>query len=219
VIQTSYLSEASGPMSAEQLLALLHQCRGNNVSSGVTGMLLYGNGTFLQTLEGDEAVVDALIEKISKDPRHRRIHVLSRRTIERRRYAEWTMGFQRVSAADFANVANVEGLRDFGLGDFNFDFLREHESVSESLMEHYRTPHWDPLIRELDAKDKVVGHLRNALYVALGNVQIAGLVLESLIEASKQGALTERHVQLCETTLRLLRDSRLQPPEPALPKA
>ena len=55
-------------MSTEQLLELLKQCL--NPASGVTGMLLYGNGTFLQALEGDEKVVADLYGKIEKDSRH-----------------------------------------------------------------------------------------------------------------------------------------------------
>jgi hypothetical protein len=56
MIQISYLSQASAPMSADQLIALLMQCRTNNAERGLTGMLLYGNGTFLQVLEGEDAV-------------------------------------------------------------------------------------------------------------------------------------------------------------------
>ena len=53
MIQISYLSRASEAMSAEALLALLMQSRKNNVARNLTGMLLYGNGTFLQVIEGD----------------------------------------------------------------------------------------------------------------------------------------------------------------------
>ena len=51
-------------MAPSQLLDLLLECRENNRSSGVTGMLLYGNGTFLQVIEGEEPVIDDLVEKI-----------------------------------------------------------------------------------------------------------------------------------------------------------
>ncbi|MEM7363377.1 MAG: BLUF domain-containing protein, partial [Pseudomonadota bacterium] len=37
--------------------------------AGVTGMLLYHEGSFLQALEGDRAVVEALYERIEEDPR------------------------------------------------------------------------------------------------------------------------------------------------------
>ena len=54
MIQITYLSTATDPMPSQDLLSLLKECRENNAGCGVTGMLLYCNGTFLQVLEGDE---------------------------------------------------------------------------------------------------------------------------------------------------------------------
>ncbi len=54
MIQLSYLSTATRPMGAEPLSALLQQCLGYNPGNGITGFLLYGNGTFLQALEGED---------------------------------------------------------------------------------------------------------------------------------------------------------------------
>ena len=76
MIQIVYISSAVAPWSTEQLLELLQQCLKNNSARGVTGMLLYGEDTFLQALEGDDAVIDALIEKIARDPRHAKIQLL-----------------------------------------------------------------------------------------------------------------------------------------------
>ena len=50
MIQTSYIGTASKPMSNETLLGLLKECRENNAGNGITGMLRYGNGTFLRVL-------------------------------------------------------------------------------------------------------------------------------------------------------------------------
>ena len=202
MIQISYLSRASEAMSAQALLALLMQSRKNNVARNLTGMLLYGNGTFLQVIEGDDAVVDQLVETISADPRHTTIQMLGRRPIERRQYSEWSMGFERVTDA---GLQQVEGLRDFGASDFNLDFLTRNQAVVDTLMERYRSPHWDPLVRELDAKDKVIDHLRNNLARARGCIEVASLVLESVTEAGKKGTLSEEHLRLCDSALGSLR--------------
>ena len=50
-------------MSDEQLKELLAECRAYNAEYGITGMLIYYNSTFLQVLEGDEAVIDELLKK------------------------------------------------------------------------------------------------------------------------------------------------------------
>jgi hypothetical protein len=202
MIQTAYVSRAAEAMTQESLLALLQQCLENNEASGVTGMLLYGNDTFLQVLEGEEAVLDTVVEKIRKDPRHSKIHFLYRKPVERRQYTDWSMGFKRVSGQQLDDIA---GLSAFGAKDFNFDDLIEHEAVVETLMDHFREPHWDPLIRELDAKDKVIEYLKKALSHSRGCVEIASFVLESVAAASRSGRLDEQQLRLCESALDTLR--------------
>ena len=135
MIQISYISTASPPMSTKELLRLLQQCRENNAGRGVTGMLLYANGTFLQVLEGAEEVVDELVAIIKKDPRHKNIQMLYRKQIERREYSDWSMGFRRLSDKD---LKEVDGLRDFGEKDFNPEYLAQHATVVQNLMNHYR---------------------------------------------------------------------------------
>jgi uncharacterized membrane protein (DUF373 family) len=122
-------------MSTPDLLALLQQCRENNAGRGVTGMLLYANGTFLQVLEGPEQVIDDLVDIIKKDLRHANIQMLYRKPIERRQYSDWSMGFKRLSDKD---LKEIEGLRHFGEKDFNPEYLAQHNTVVQSLMNHYR---------------------------------------------------------------------------------
>ncbi len=66
-----YVSSATRPFSGEDLRVLLETCRKNNAELGVTGMLLYKDGNFMQVLEGDERKVRTLYEKISGDARHK----------------------------------------------------------------------------------------------------------------------------------------------------
>ncbi|MFZ4758679.1 MAG: BLUF domain-containing protein [Burkholderiaceae bacterium] len=198
MLQISYISKASEPMSADQLLALLMQCRTNNVARGLTGMLLYGNGTFLQVLEGDDAVVDRLVDTIGADPRHVGMKQLFRKTIEERQYADWSMGFERVTDD---SLKQIDGLRDFSEGDFNVEYLATRRDVIDTLMDQYRITHWDPLIREIDAKDKVIEHLRRSLVQARSRAELMSLVLESMTSAARQGGLSDEHVRLCESML------------------
>jgi len=198
MIQITYLSQASAPMSAEQLLALLMQCRTNNGARDVTGMLLYGNGTFLQVLEGDDEVVDRLVDTIAADPRHTGMRRIARREIDRRQYVDWSMGFERITSD---GLRQIEGLRDFGQDDFNTEFLAGHHDIVESLMDQYRITHWDPLVREIDAKDKVIEHLRRNLVQARGRAELSCLLLESITNEARQGGLSDEHLRLCESVL------------------
>jgi hypothetical protein len=193
MIQIAYISTATQPMTTEQLIALLQQSFKNNIASGVTGMMLYGNATFLQSLEGEETVVDALYEKISKDERHGGIVFLHRKTIERRQYADWTMAFKRASDKE---LQGVEGLRDFSETDFNAKFLAQNTAVAENLMNHFSS--WNPLLRELEEKERSIENLKKSLAQARSCIEVASLVLESIADAGHTNSLSERHLQLCE---------------------
>lgn len=49
-------------------------------------------GYFIQLLEGDQATVIDLIEKISKDPRHRDIEIVLDFVSPSRLFPQWSMG-------------------------------------------------------------------------------------------------------------------------------
>ncbi|EIC21424.1 phosphate-starvation-inducible PsiE family protein [Thiorhodovibrio frisius] len=137
MIQLVYISAATAPMSKQDLKDLLQYCRQHNPQIGVTGMLFYGNGTFLQVLEGEEQVIDELLDTIEQDPRHTGLQVIQRKAITEREYADWSMGFQQVSERALRAAASAE-LDDFHEGDFKTGYLREHRIVVQSLMDHFR---------------------------------------------------------------------------------
>lgn len=202
MIQVSYISRAAHPMSAAELLSILMSSRENNQASGITGMLLYGNGAFLQVIEGEDAVIDRLVERLGRDTRHTDVRILSRREIPERQYADWSMGFEHVSNR---GADSVEGQRGFGAADFSFDELATNQAAVERLMDQFRAPHWDPLVRELDAKDKLVAHLRRGLQESRSRAEVAALVLESVMDAARERPLSAEHVRLCESALASLR--------------
>jgi hypothetical protein len=61
--QVFYSSAALVPFSDAELTDLLAVSRANNLRLGVTGMLLYHDGSFLQALEGEETIVERLYAK------------------------------------------------------------------------------------------------------------------------------------------------------------
>jgi hypothetical protein len=91
--QLIYSSTAVTELSEVELSRLLLGARRRNGALGVTGMLLYDMGSFLQVLEGEPASLEALFTRIGADPRHMRILTLLRRPIERREFGDWAMGF------------------------------------------------------------------------------------------------------------------------------
>lgn len=110
MISLTYLSSASRKIEEDELEGILAVSQRNNAAAGLTGMLLYADEHFIQTLEGEEDVVDAAYERIQRDPRHRNVVVALREEIEERRFAAWTMGFTRLSPED---TAAIPGFSDY----------------------------------------------------------------------------------------------------------
>lgn len=167
MIQASYISSSTRPMSTDALQELLQQCRENNARLGITGMLLYGNQTFVQILEGEEKTVDALLATIRKDPRHTNVRLLQRKPIERREYSDWSMGFKRISGEE---LRQVEGLNNFFEKDFNSSYLAGHGAVVDLLMGHFRKERSRTIGQEelsLEHEDRFITFLHHAIRGAL----------------------------------------------------
>lgn len=88
-----YISTATRPMSQHDLEALLHEARRLNAEDGITGVLLYNNGTFAQCVEGAPAAVRRAYGRISRSRRHHDIVEILNEPAERRSFPDWHMGF------------------------------------------------------------------------------------------------------------------------------
>ena len=71
---------------------ILVQARSFNPGAGITGILCFGSGIYLQVIEGGRRAVNQLFNRIQKDPRHHDIVILDYQEIEERRFGGWTMG-------------------------------------------------------------------------------------------------------------------------------
>lgn len=65
--------------------------RDYNEQHGITGTLCYGNGHFLQCMEGEKAKVAALTQRIFADKRHKDVQVLVLQVITQRNFSDWRM--------------------------------------------------------------------------------------------------------------------------------
>ena len=97
MLSVVYVSTAAAPISDEALLALLEQSRTNNARSGISGLLLYKDGQFMQALEGPDEAVRALYDIIGRDPRHQNVRSLMVEPIAERQFPDWAMGFRTVT--------------------------------------------------------------------------------------------------------------------------
>ncbi|NMM10694.1 MAG: BLUF domain-containing protein [Polaromonas sp.] len=72
--------------------AILAQSRQYNPTCGITGILCYGAGIFLQAIEGGRIAVSELYGHIQRDSRHKDVVLLDYEEISERRFGGWTMG-------------------------------------------------------------------------------------------------------------------------------
>ena len=130
-----YISSAKGEFSAADLVALLEQSRENNARLGITGMLLYKDGNFMQVLEGPDDVVRQLVKTIAADDRHHGIIQLLEWQIEQRQFPDWTMGFKDLN--DPALRENP-GYSEFMNQPLDSPMFRTEPSKARKLLEVFR---------------------------------------------------------------------------------
>jgi Sensors of blue-light using FAD len=91
LISLIYASRSTEYFHEHQIPELLQQVRIANAKQEFTGMLLYISGSFLQVLEGQPEMVDAVFGKILRDKRHTQITSIASESIAERAFEGWTM--------------------------------------------------------------------------------------------------------------------------------
>ncbi|MGH6640386.1 MAG: BLUF domain-containing protein [Polaromonas sp.] len=84
--------------------AILAQSRQHNPTCGITGILCYGGGIFLQAIEGGRMAVSELYGHIQRDPRHKDVALLHYEEISERRFGGWTMGQVNLTKLNHATL-------------------------------------------------------------------------------------------------------------------
>ena len=92
LVRLLYVSRALDPDSLIDVQTIMDSAREHNVSNGITGILCYGGGIYLQALEGGRRQVNELYSHIVKDKRHTEVVLLHYEEITERRFGSWTMG-------------------------------------------------------------------------------------------------------------------------------
>jgi hypothetical protein len=109
LLQRVYISSACYAFSEQQLRELLAECRINNLLNRISGILIYGNSTFFQVIEGSQESVDELWQKLQTDPRHTWVTQLLCRETSRLLFKDWSMAFERY---DSTIASQMSGLAD-----------------------------------------------------------------------------------------------------------
>ena len=137
LMHCAYASAAKSHFETADLMALLQAARKHNEGAGLTGMLLYTEGSFFQVLEGTPDAVEALYARIELDKRHEQVTKIIAEAIPTRHFAQWTMGFSQVSRKE---LALISGSNDFFSGASCF--LGLDSGRAKKLLAAFREGRW-----------------------------------------------------------------------------
>ncbi|MFC3684848.1 MULTISPECIES: BLUF domain-containing protein [Hydrogenophaga] len=92
LVRLLYVSRAIDKDCTKSMESILETSRAHNLNHGITGVLCYGGGIFLQAIEGGRDTVNKLYNHIVLDKRHTDVALLHYEEISERRFGGWTMG-------------------------------------------------------------------------------------------------------------------------------
>lgn len=91
--QLLYISASRDRSAPAEVGDVLEAALRNNPKEGLTGVLVFHDGNFVQVLEGAAEAVERRFRRIRADPRHSFVTVLIEREIETRMFPDWSMGW------------------------------------------------------------------------------------------------------------------------------
>jgi len=97
--QLLYVSHAARNIPASDLDDILAAGRANNLTYGLSGILIHIDGGFLQILEGERDQVMRMYAKIAEDRRHAHPRVLVDRAVMQRSFPDWSLGYEHLKGA------------------------------------------------------------------------------------------------------------------------
>lgn len=129
-----YVSTAGELMTPPELARMLQAARQRNLGAGITGLLLYRGGNFLQFFEGPAEAVRALHERIKRDPRHYGVITIHEGAFEDRRFESWSMGFDDLTGID---PEQLDGFTDFLRSGFRDQTVLRDWPFLLRFLEHF----------------------------------------------------------------------------------
>ncbi len=106
----TYTSEARLPLLRSQIDHILLRSRERNPIQGVTGVLLYSDGKFMQYLEGPKPGLEEIFGIIKADSLHHRIVEEELERIWVREFEQWSMAFRSGGTYGMSHPMQLDAL-------------------------------------------------------------------------------------------------------------
>lgn len=135
LLRIVYVSTSVPPFTEDGLVDLLSRARQRNQGLGITGMLLYKDGNWLQVLEGKMASVQDMYQRIRGDVRHQDVTAVVEEGISDRLFEQWSMGFRNLSAGD---PDAIPGFTDFMMRGYTRRGFKPDPSGCMEILQLFR---------------------------------------------------------------------------------
>ena len=110
LVRLLYVSMLAPKVPVTEVSRIVVVSRLRNANDAITGLLVFDGAAFCQYLEGPAAAVDALLDRLSNDPRHCDMQVLVHGAAPAtRRFSDWRLGYVDSFEAD--EIGILRGLR------------------------------------------------------------------------------------------------------------
>lgn len=135
-----YMSDYDRPISCleSDLSTILSTSVMHNYNKGITGILFFDNGKFIQILEGDAQNLMPLIKGIRQDSRHKNFKLLLNEPIEKREIHNWSMKAFDLSEHEAQDWSLLEELRDAYLKTFKVSSKQISSWVNHFIKDYAR---------------------------------------------------------------------------------
>lgn len=137
LLYVSKLYDCEDPMN--DLFNILTEALNFNSRNAIFGALYYGNGYFVQCLEGDRnKIEDLFYKKILKDPRHKNCEVLYFEDVNDRLFSDWHMKYANIQQ-DILGFFAEHNLDEFNPYTLNAKTILQFIQILASLNDHAYT--------------------------------------------------------------------------------
>jgi hypothetical protein len=86
-----YASERNAALPLD-IAELIGKSRSHNARLGITGFLVFDGEYFTQAIEGTRSAVTVAYNRVARDPRHHKLHIISCTDAAGRLFPNWPMG-------------------------------------------------------------------------------------------------------------------------------
>ena len=137
-----YISDYIGTDLNKDLRDISEVAKRDNPDRGITGLLFYHNGNFLQAIEGERENLEELLTVLEKDERHENITRVVDTEVKERSFSDWHM--------DSFNLDANKKLKREDVIEFSKHFSTQCEIQSSTYIKCLKKLCLNPDLRSID---------------------------------------------------------------------